>query len=399
MDNFYSRLAEELELLAINQAYRQILPVESPAVSKLVLEGRKYLNLASNNYLGLANHPLLKERAIAALEEFGAGATASRLVVGTLTLHLQVEEALAKFQQVENVLLFNSGYAANSGVIQTLVGRNDIVFSDKLNHASIIDGISMSKANLVRFRHNDLNHLEIMLQKNHHATGRKLIVTEAIFSMDGDRAPLKELVWLKNKYGAILMVDEAHSEGVLGPQGRGLAVLEDVHREIDIHIGTLGKAFGCSGGYVAGRKVLVDYLRNKCRSFIYTTAMPPAVLGGILGAIEVISGEEGNRLREKLTFSSKRLREELALHGYDTLASTSHIIPVLVPGNSQVVAFGKHLREKGLLALPMRYPTVPKNFERIRLNLMATHSDEDLNQVIKGFVELKPLLQQVCSKA
>jgi 8-amino-7-oxononanoate synthase len=388
MEEFYQELERELAIMATNHAYRQTVPVESPAAPKVIIEGREYLNLASNNYLGLANHPALKKEAIAALDKFGTGATASRLVVGTLNLHQQVEEELARFQQAERALLFNSGYGANLGAIQTFAGRNDLVFSDKLNHASIIDGITLSKADLIRFRHNDMNHLESMLEKHRQAAGKKLIITEAVFSMDGDQAPLQNLVRLKHKYGAILMVDEAHSEGVLGPTGRGLAALENVHQEIDIHIGTLGKAFGCFGGYVAGRKIMVDYLRNKCRSFIYTTAMPPAALGGLLGAIPLVAGEEGEVRRKKLAAVSRQLREKLINLSYNTLNSTTHIIPAIIPGNEQVIIFGRRLRERGILALPMRYPTVPKNLERIRINLMADHSEEDLFQVEKAFAEL-----------
>jgi 8-amino-7-oxononanoate synthase len=391
MEDFYQKLADELAGMINNHTYRQTIAVESPAAPKIRIDGREYLNLASNNYLGLANHPMLKKEASRALEKFGTGATASRLVVGTLNLHRQVEEELAGFQQAESALLFNSGYGANLGAIQTFAGRNELVFSDKLNHASIVDGIALSKANLIRFRHNDMEHLAYFLEKHRQFPGRKLIITEAVFSMDGDRAPLQELVRLKHKYGAILMVDEAHSEGVLGPKGRGLAALENVHQEIDIHVGTLGKAFGCFGGYVAGRKIMVDYLRNKCRSFIYTTAMPPAVLGGLLGAIPLIAGEEGAERRKKLAAASRQLREKLRKFGYNTLKSTTHIIPAVISGNEEVIAFGKKLRDRGLWALPMRYPTVPKSLERIRINLMADHSEADLLQVEHAFAELASL--------
>ncbi|MCL0081089.1 8-amino-7-oxononanoate synthase [Peptococcaceae bacterium] len=377
MSNFHQELARELEILKANALFRNIIVTETNATAWLEINGRKTLNLAGNNYLGLANHLALKQRAALALQKYGTGTAASRLVTGTLPLHAEVESALAVFQGKESAILLNTGYSANIGVIPALVGRHDFVFSDKLNHASIIDGIILSRAKLKRYRHRDLNHLEQLL-KTTTGSGRKLIITDSIFSMDGDRAPLKELVQLKQQYGVVLMLDEAHAEGVFGPGGQGLATSEKVAAGIDVHLGTLGKAFGCFGAYVAGQKILIDYLRNKCRSFIYTTSLPPAVLGSILASLEIISSTAGAELRKSLHSKFKWMITELNRAGFATLDSDSQIIPVLVPGNDHVLNFSKKLLERGILTLPVRQPTVPKNTERIRLSLMATHSMEDL---------------------
>ncbi|MBM7854729.1 8-amino-7-oxononanoate synthase [Desulfohalotomaculum tongense] len=388
MTDFYGEMQKELDILKASSLFRQTITVETPPEPWIAVGSQTMLNLAGNNYLGLANHPVLKEAAVHALQKYGTGTAGSRLVVGTSALHEEVEEALARFQGRESALLFSSGYCANLGVIQALVGRNDYVFSDKLNHASIVDGIILSRAKLKRYRHKDLDHLEKLL-KNTTAPGRKLIITDSIFSMDGDRAPIKELVELKQRYGAMLMLDEAHGEGVFGPKGRGLAAHEMAAEHIDIHLGTLSKAFGCLGAYVAGSKTLVDYLRNKCRSFIYTTSLPPAVLGSILGALKVIAGTAGDRLRRDLRNKSKWMINELNKLGFSTLDSDSQIIPILIPGNDNVINFSKKLRQRGILALPIRVPTVPKNSERIRVSLMATHSMQDLTYAVEQFANIK----------
>ncbi|MBS4025257.1 MAG: 8-amino-7-oxononanoate synthase [Clostridia bacterium] len=389
MTDFYQELSAELNKLKNNFSYRQTTTILPPVASWITIAGHRYLNLAGNNYLGLANHSLIKEKALAALTDYGTGAIASRLIVGTLPLHDRVEQELARFQGTESALLFNTGYMANLGVIQALVGRDDFVFSDQLNHASIIDGIALSKSNLQIYRHQDLDHLASLLKNKDSFPGRKLIITDSIFSMDGDRAPLTELVRLKQKYGAVLMVDEAHSGGVFGPKGRGLAAEENIHHEVDIHLGTLSKAFGCFGGYVTGKKVLIDYLRNKSRAFIYTTALPPAVLGSILGAIQVVESGEGDKLRQNLHANASWLKAELLKLGYSTFNSSSQIIPVLIPGNEQVLKFSEGLKQRGIFALPIRYPTVPAGEERIRLSLMATHQKPDLEYALRQFSQLR----------
>lgn len=385
--SFYYKIQKEMDSLKSNNLYRQTMTVTAPPAAWIVVNNQPLLNLASNNYLGLAHHPVLAEAATAAVEKYGAGSTGSRLVTGTLSLHVEVEEALAKFQCKDSALLFTSGYCANVGAIQALVGKNDTVFSDKLNHASIVDGITLSKTNFKRYRHRDLNHLEKLL-KNTITKGHKLIITDSIFSMDGDRAPLKGLVELKQKYDALLMLDEAHGEGVFGPRGQGVATHEGLAPEVDIHMGTLSKAFGCLGAYVAGRKVLIDYLRNKCRSFIFTTSLPPAVLGSILGALKIIASDEGDKLREKLLSNSRWLTNELSKLGLTALAGGSQITPILIPGNENVLKFSNKLRQRGVLVLPVRHPTVPKNTERIRISLMATHTRQDLTYAVEQLASI-----------
>lgn len=383
MQRFYEELSREIKELKENSLFREHVIIESKATTPWIyVNNQKLLNLASNNYLGLADSKLLVERSIEMLKKYGASAASSRMVCGTLKLHVEVEKSLAEFQKKESAVLFNTGYSANLGVIQALVSRDDVIFSDKLNHASIIDGAVLSRAALKRYRHCDMNHLEHLL-KTTNTKGRKLIITDSVFSMDGDLASLKDLVYLKQKYGAILMLDEAHAEGVFGESGRGLAEHFGAEEEVDIHLGTLGKAFGCFGAYVCGKRVLIDYLKNKCRSFIYTTALPPAVLGSILAALEIIRGEKGKSLRQSLHAKSNAVRKKLKEMGFDTLGSQSQIIPIVIPGNENVCEFSKKLLDSGVLAVAIRHPTVPKNTERVRISLMATHKDEDLEFALR----------------
>ena len=342
-------------------------------------EGRRLINLSSNNYLGLAGHPAI-EAAMGEAARRGAGSTASRLVVGTDPETLALEQELAAWKGTEAALLFGSGYAANLGVLTALLGRGDAVFSDSLNHASIIDGCRLSGATIHRYRHCDAGHLAMLLESAP-AGPRKLVVTESVFSMDGDVAPLAELADLAERHDAALVVDEAHAAGVFGPRGEGLVRELELGDRVDLTIGTLGKAFGVYGAYVAGAQVWIDWLVNTCRPFVFTTALPPAVVGGVRAALELVA--EASELRDSLRSSARRMfRCRLAALGLDTAGSTTQIVPVLVGANERALAFSEALERNGVLGVAIRPPTVPEGTARIRLSLTAAHTDDQLEQAL-----------------
>ncbi len=368
-------LAQELENLASQDLRRFLTPVEEALPGGRVRVGGKVLlNLSSNDYLGLSQDPRLIGAARDAAARWGVGAGASRLVVGHLALHEEVEDRLAAFKGTEAAVIFSTGYMANLGAISALVGPGDTVFCDRLNHASIYDGIKLSGASLARFPHRDLNRLEALLQEA--GTGRKLIVTDSVFSVDGDLAPLQEMVDLKDRYDARLMVDEAHSTGVLGSHGAGLADALDLTQRIEVHMGTFSKALGSLGGFVAGDRRLIDYLHNRARSFIYSTAMPPPVLGAIAAALDIVAQEPERR--GYLLSEAENFRQTLTQAGFDILGSETQIVPVLVGDNASTLRLAARLREQGLMAVALRPPTVPPGRARVRFSLSAAHSPEDL---------------------
>ena len=351
----FEHLNQELQNLAARDLCRRLTEVEEVLPGgRVCLNGRVLLNLSSNDYLGLSLDPRLISAAGAAAARWGVGAGASRLVTGHLSLHREVEERLAAFKGTEAAIVFSTGYMANLGVISALVGPGDTVFCDRLNHASIYDGIKLSGATLARFPHRDLDRLENLLHQA--GAGRRLIVTDSVFSVDGDLAPLQGLVDLKERYGAALMVDEAHATGVLGPGGAGLAEELGLTPRVDIHLGTFSKALGSLGGYVAGDRRLIDYLHNRARSFIYSTALPPPVLGAIGAALEIVR-EEPER-RHFLLDEARAFREVLRQAGFDCLESETQIVPVLVGDNARTLKFAAGLREHGLMAVAFRPPTV-----------------------------------------
>ncbi len=380
MEKFYTDLAQELEKLHEQHLFRELKSVTGAPAEWVEMKGKRLLNLSSNNYLGIASHPMLKTAAIQAVQQWGCSATAARLIVGNYELYDQVEKDLAQFKNTEAALMFNSGYSANVGIITALAGRGDIIISDKTNHASIIDGIRLSGAELLLYKHADMADLERCLKK---AEGyrSKLIVTDSVFSMDGDLAPLPKIIELKEKYGAVLMIDEAHGSGIFGENGRGLAEFYGVSDRVEINMGTLGKAFGCSGAYVAGRQVLIDYLRNKARSFIFTTGLPPAVVASVQAAIQIVQQENWRR-KEVLT-KAAWVRDELVKAGFNLLNSESQIIPILVGDNAATLEFSSRLFDVNILAMAIRPPTVPLNAARLRLTVMATHSNEELAWAVK----------------
>ena len=368
-------LAAELARIAERGLSRRLRRIDGPQTAEVVLEGRTVLLLCSNNYLGLAGHPDLIAAAADATSRLGTSAVSSRLVSGHMSAHQELEDRLAGWKRQERALLFSTGYQANIGVVSTLAGLGDVVISDELNHASIIDGCRLSRAEVLVYRHNDMDELADRLTRARGAR-RVLVVTEAVFSMDGDRAPLAEITELAKTHRAWLMVAEAHSAGVFGPRGAGLAAALGREREIDIHMGTLGKALGSFGAYVAGPAELVDTLINKARSFIFTTGLPPSAAAAAMAALDVVEREpeRATGLLERAGRLGRSLRSEGLVVGH----LDSQILPVMVGEPELAVALADELLERGLYVAAIRPPTVPEGSSRLRLSLMATHSDEQI---------------------
>lgn len=372
---------KKLQQLRTAGLYRETRLVEPAGPGRVLVDGQEALLLCSNNYLGLADHPLLQRASQKATERWGTSSGASRLVSGTMSLHRLLEERIAAFKGTEAALLFNSGYAANTGIISALAGRGDVIFSDRLNHASIVDGALLSRATMVRYPHNDMVALRQLLER-HPATGLRLIVTDGVFSMDGDVARLQELVALKSAFGALLMVDDAHGTGVLGARGRGSAEWAGVMTQVDIHMGTFGKALGSFGAYAAASRDIIQWLTNAARSFIFSTSLPPGVLAASLAAFDVIDSAEGAILRSQLAENALFFRESLRASGFDTLGSETQIIPILMGEAKQTMEFSRRLLERGIFVQGIRPPTVPVGACRLRCTIMATHSRDDLQTAL-----------------
>jgi glycine C-acetyltransferase/8-amino-7-oxononanoate synthase len=368
--------------------FRQLTPVKRMQDGTLQLAGdteKAVLHdFSSNDYLALSLHPDLIAASRKYLEMAGAGAGAARLMSGDLTVYHELEKKIAELKGQEAALLFGSGYLANCGIIPALLGRQDVVFCDRLNHASIYDGCRLSRARLVRFHHNDLNHLEDML-KSRRGKGEALIVVESIYSMDGDRSPLKELVSLKEKYGCLLMVDEAHATGLFGPNGGGVIEEEGLSSHVDLAMGTFGKALGSYGAYVAASGSMIDFLVNRARSFIYSTALPPAVVGASLAAIKIIQKQP--ELRQKLFAKVDLFKSILRQGGLDVLGA-SQIVPVLIGESSTAVYLAEKLRRKNIFATAVRPPTVPESTARLRFSITLHHKNDVLKQTAITLLEI-----------
>lgn len=371
----------ELAALEDRGLRRSLRPVDGPQGGTVRIGEREVLCLCSNNYLGLASHPALIEAAAETMRTLGIGAGASRLVSGSMRIHHDLEERLAAFKGTEAALLFPTGYHANLGTIAALVGRGDVVFSDELNHASIVDGCRLSRARIEVYRHLDLEDLERRLQSA--PERRRLIVTDALFSMDGDVAPLEHICELAERYGAMVMVDEAHSAGVFGPRGAGLAAQHGLTDRITVHMGTLGKAFGSAGAYVAGSRALIDLLINRARTVVFTTALPVPVVAAAAAALTLI--ERGDHLRRRVLANARYLREALSEAGFRLLPGDSQILPVIVGAAPETMALSSALLDEGVLAQGIRPPTVPEGTSRIRVTVMATHTEEDLRAAVEAF--------------
>jgi len=386
MNSFADELNSRLAALRGQNLFRELRRVDSAQSPRIQIGGKTFLNFSSNDYLGLANHPALKAAAIKAVEKFGAGAGASRLICGSLAPFHELEEALAAFKKTQAALTFSTGYAAAVGAITALLGKDGIIILDKLVHACIVDAAKLSSAKLRIFDHNDLNDLEKILKwadKFAKAESGKrkaeiLVVTESIFSMDGDAAPLREIVALKEKYGAWLMVDEAHATGIIGQNGRGLADELGVSGQIEIQMGTLGKALGASGGYIAGSRALVDFLVNRARSFIFSTAPVPAAAAAATAAIHLVQSTEGEMRRSQLR---QRTAEFKSAIGNRQSAISSAIVPLILGDEARAVAAATKLREQNIFVPAIRYPTVARGAARLRVTLTAAHTPADVLQL------------------
>ena len=376
----------ETELQQLNEAglYRRLRRVEGDQGPTVVLDGKEVVNFSSNNYLGLANHPALLEAAKNALDRYGCGSGASRLISGNMTLHEELEAKLAALKGTEAALVFNSGFQANVGIISTLIGQGDAVFSDALNHASIIDGCRLSRAKVYVYGHANPEQLEDCL-KQASACRRKLIVTETLFSMDGDEAPLEEIVDLAEKYNALLMVDEAHATGVYGPDGAGIVAKLGLSSRVPFQMGTLGKALGGFGAYVAGNGDFREFMINRCRSFIFTTAPPPALMAMAIAALKIVKKEP--QRRRSLWENCAKLGSGLKALGYTLANSQSQIMPLMVGEAGECMRLSERLLRRGVFAQGIRPPTVPPGTSRLRITVMATHTGEQLQRALGAFAE------------
>lgn len=370
--------------------YRSRRLVSGPQQPALTADGRPLLSFCSNDYLGLASHPEPTEALRQALPETGLGGAASHLVCGHHDAHHRLEQRLADFTRRQSALFFSTGYMANLGVISALAGRGDTIFSDRLNHASIIDGCVLSRARIRRYPHGDVAALDAMLADT---SGHKLVVTDGVFSMDGDVAPLRELARLCRHHDALLVVDDAHGIGVLGPEGRGSVLAEGLSEDdVPVLIGTLGKAVGTSGAFVAGSSLLTDYLVQKARTYIYTTAMPPALALATCASLDLV--ERGDALRQTLRQRIRQFRDGASSLGYELMASDTPIQPILVGDNDTALALSAALEEQGLLVTAIRPPTVPVGQARLRVTLSAAHSAADVGRLLDGLQAVAGLRDQ-----
>lgn len=377
-----SRICDTLARLKQEHLLRQEICLESPADSHVILEGKEYLQFASNNYLGLAGNPRLVEAAGKALARYGVGSCGSRLTTGTQTPHRELERALANFKGTEAAVLFNTGYAANSGIIPALCGKGDVIFSDELNHASIIDGCRLSGAITVVYRHNDMKDLEAKVREFH--GGNRMVVSDAVFSMDGDVLRLPEMLDIAEKYGLFSMIDEAHSTGVLGKTGHGILEHFGISKFPDLLMGTLSKALGAEGGYVCCSNIMSDFLRNKCRSYIFSTALPAATAAAAREALAIIESEP--KRIEKLQDNIAFFLQELGRHGIRT-STASAIFPIIIGDSQKAVDIGKKLKHEGFLISAIRHPSVPQNAARLRITLMATHARPEISQLANALAK------------
>ncbi|MHB8845805.1 MAG: 8-amino-7-oxononanoate synthase [Nitrospirota bacterium] len=374
---------EELNIFQEQHLLRTQVTIGSAQGPRVMVNGRDAVLLCSNNYLGLAEHPALKQAACSALERFGVGSGASRLVSGTMELHEELERRIAVFKGTDAAMVFNSGYAANTGCIPALAVEGDVILSDSLNHASIIDGCRLSRACTEVFRHRDLDNVESLLKK-HRSSRRKLIVTDGVFSMDGDIAPLPGLVDLAERYDATVMVDDAHATGVLGARGRGTAEHFGLTAgSVPVQMGTLGKALGSFGAYIAGDRQMVRYLMNTCRSYIFSTSLPPAVCAASIAALDLVDAEPW-RLR-KLRENHGHFKSGLASCGIAVGGSETPIVPVIAHSAEKALEAAKVLLDHGVFASAIRPPSVPSGSSRIRATVMASHSAADLDLAIEAF--------------
>ncbi len=374
----------EAEIAALKEAglYNNIRVIESPMDGRVVINGRKLLNFCANNYLGLANHPRIRAAAQSAIEQYGVGPGAVRTIAGTMSLHIELESRLAAFKRAEACITFQSGFTANLATIPALVGKGDVIFSDRLNHASIIDGCRLSRAQIVAYEHNDVDDLQRQIAATSEY-GRRLIVTDGVFSMDGDIAPLDKICEVAERHGVMLMVDDAHGEGVLGNGGRGIVDHFGLHGRVDVEVGTLSKAFGVMGGLVAGKAVIVEWLRQRGRPFLFSSAMTVPDVAACIEAVKVL--EESTELVDKLWANAEIFKQGMKQLGFNTGETVTPIVPVMLGEAPLAQKFSQRLLEEGVFAMAIGYPTVPQGKARIRVMNSAAHSHADLEEALDIF--------------
>ena len=377
-----TRLDSEIDNLKQKHLFRKLRVVYGEEKAVCNIDGKEVINLSSNNYLGLTTHPRLREAAMRSVETHGVGTAAVRSIIGTMDLHQELEERLAKFKHTEASLTFQSGFMSNQAVLQALLEEGDAIISDELNHASIIDGIRLSKAGRYIYKHLDMNDLEEKLKQAQGAR-TKMVITDGVFSMDGDIAPLRDITALAERYGAAVYVDDAHASGVLGRNGRGSVDHWDLNGRVDIQIGTMSKAFGCQGGYVAGIQPLRDFLIHKARPFLFSNALPPSVMASCLAAIDVLETEP--RLIETLWENTRYFKSALAKLGFDIGQSETPITPVIAGSAEKAMKLSDHLFEEGVFAQGIGYPTVPEAKSRVRTIVTAVHTKQHLDAAIGAF--------------
>jgi glycine C-acetyltransferase len=384
--NPLSYLTDQINELKAKGTHFNLRVLEDEQAPVCTFDGKRVINLASNNYLGLTTHPKLREAALEATRRYGVGSGAVRTIAGTMKIHMELEEKIARFKNVEACVVFQSGFAANAGTVSAVLGKEDFIISDQLNHASIIDGARLSRAKILVFNHKDLKHAEEQLASVKDQPGRKLLITDGVFSMDGDIGPLPGLCDLAEKYGAIMMVDDAHASGVLGRNGRGTIDHFHQHGRVDIQVGTLSKAIGALGGYVCGTRDLIDFLYHRARPFLFSTSHPPSVAATCIAAFDVLE-EEPERI-QRLWENTLFWKKELGLLGFDiggktTPASETPITPIIIGDGARTMEFSRELFKEGVLGTGIAFPTVPEGKARVRTIMTATHTREELTQALE----------------
>jgi glycine C-acetyltransferase len=383
MANKLQWIQDEIQKLKDDGLYNRIRTLSSPQGAWLVVDGKRVLNFCSNNYLGMANHPRIVQAAQEAVKKYGVGPAAVRSIAGTMDLHLELERRLAAFKGVEAAITFQSGFTANLGTIPALVGKDDAVFSDELNHASIIDGCRLSGAKIIRYAHCNPQDLDRVLSEEREKYPRAMVITDGVFSMDGDISPLDKIYEVVQKYNAILMVDDAHGEGVIGKGGRGIVDHFGLHGKVDVEVGTLSKAFGVVGGVSAGNPVVVEWLRQRGRPFLFSSAMTVPDVAACLAAVDIL--EESTELVDRLWENTRYFKAEMRRLGFDTGLSTTPITPIMLGEAPLAQQFSRELFENGLFAMSIGFPTVPKGKARIRVMISAAHAREDLDKGLEIF--------------
>jgi len=393
MSNRVSWVEEEIQSLRENGLFNQIRTIGSPQGAWLIVDGKKVLNFCSNNYLGLANHPKMVNAVKKVVDEYGVGPGAVRSIAGTMDIHLELEKRLAQFKGVDACISFQSGFSANLATIPCLVGKEDGILSDELNHASIIDGCRLSGATIIRFNHADAKDLEEKILENNEKYRRLLAITDGVFSMDGDLAPLDEIYEVTSKHDVMLMVDDAHGEGVVGKGGRGIVDHFGLHGKVDIEVGTMSKAFGVMGGMIAGNAKLIDWIRQRGRPFIFSSALTPADVAACITAVDLL--EESTDLVDRLWENGNYFKDEMKKLGFDTGLSQTPITPVMLGDAKLAKDFSKELFEEGVFAMALGFPTVPIGKARIRVMISATHSKEDLDFGLNAFKQIGKKLKVI----